>query len=113
MSCQVAEAFISSEKDFEIYNKYILCMYRVQKTIDKTSGDDKIVRFLDEKFAEIQKSETLVVDDPNQKERKRNMTMESLIIKPLQRVMLYPLLLEKIHSACQAGTQDEKLLHGT
>jgi len=108
LTCKVSDAFLDSDKDFEIYNKYILCMSRVQKVVSKTTGIEEIVKFVEERFQAISQTVTAEKEDPEILQRQKIMTMESLIMKPFQRIMLYPLILERIHNHCEAGTVDEE-----
>lgn len=109
MICKVSDAFLDSEAEFDFYSKYCLVMTRVQKLITKTHGVEKIINFVDQKFQQLSKtlgkSPKFAPGDVNVT---KTLTMEHLVLKPFQRIVQYPLILERIEQKCEKGTVDKE-----
>ncbi|CAL8102693.1 unnamed protein product [Orchesella dallaii] len=101
MVCKVSDIFTEAEEDyFQTYGRYVRCMSKVQKIISKSEGIEKIANLLEAKHNEALKSDVpkdfLIL------------TIESIIIKPFQRLLLYPLILERIEKKCEDGTVEKE-----
>lgn len=86
-------------------------MSRVQKIVSKSAGIEKIVIFFEKKFNEFSAELMAEKKRPDNLDKislkRRIQPMEALLVRPFQRVMLYPLILERIQKHCQDGTGDK------
>lgn len=103
----VADAFISSNKEFEIYASYVVAMSHVQQVTAKSGGKEEIIKFIEKKQQDIK----AIGDQPNAahfSKKEKIVTFESLLLKPFQRIMLYPLILERLEKQAEEGTSDQE-----
>ncbi|ODM96407.1 Protein still life, isoform SIF type 1 [Orchesella cincta] len=99
--CNVSDLFIEAEKGyFQMYGRYVMVMSKVQKVISKENGIEKIANFLEAKH-----NESVTGDVPKEF---HILTMESILTKPFQRMLLYPLIFERFEKKCEDGTTEKE-----
>lgn len=102
MVYDIGDDFLTMEKEFDIFSKYVVVMQRVQKVLGDKENNAKILTLL-EKCMESIKNQTGETGSGQ-----KNLTLESIILKPFQRPLKYPLILERLGKQTEEGTIDRQ-----
>lgn len=92
----VASAFLSFADHFKLYSSFCASHSKAQKLLHPTEGNQALQQFLAARNPRQQHSNTL----------------ESYLIKPIQRILKYPLLLQQLRNLCDTNTEEYRNLVG-
>ena len=92
----IASAFLSFADHFKLYSSFCASHSKAQKLLHPTEGNHALQQFLAARNPRQQHSNTL----------------ESYLIKPIQRILKYPLLLQQLRNLCDTNTEEYRNLVG-
>lgn len=103
----VGDDFVTSSKHFSIYPKYVVATAHVQKALDGKEGKncDKLAKFMADRLQV--KNSDLEVPEARFLRKQKLACFQSLVIRPLQRMMMYSLLLERLEKQTDPGSTDK------
>ncbi|ODN06327.1 Protein still life, isoforms C/SIF type 2 [Orchesella cincta] len=90
----IASAFLSFADHFKLYSSFCASHSKAQKLLHPTEGNQALQQFLASRNPRQQHSNTL----------------ESYLIKPIQRILKYPLLLQQLRNLCDTNTEEYRNL---
>jgi len=92
----VAAAFLSFADHFKLYSSFCASHSKAQKLLHPVEGNQALQSFLAARNFKQQHSNTL----------------ESYLIKPIQRILKYPLLLQQLRNLCDTNSEEYRSLVG-
>lgn len=92
----IASAFLSFVDHFKLYSSFCASHSKAQKLLHPVEGNQALQVFLAARNPKQQHSNTL----------------ESYLIKPIQRILKYPLLLQQIRNLCDTNAEEYRLVSG-
>ncbi|XP_035711020.1 protein still life, isoform SIF type 1 isoform X3 [Folsomia candida] len=90
----IASAFLSFVDHFKLYSSFCASHSKAQKLLHPVEGNQALQVFLAARNPKQQHSNTL----------------ESYLIKPIQRILKYPLLLQQIRNLCDTNAEEYRLV---